>query len=121
MGDYNIRTQRYLTDMLLVCTGLFIAYEHRHTIEMQAFYLNARIAEIMDMLRESFQLGLVKTIIMVSGNEYFMWIRKFGQPFNKVEYFFFCACQGEIPRMDQHVRIGQGVKLPMQTVRVREV
>ena len=97
MGNQNIRTGRNLADLLLVCTCQFIAYEHGQSIKMQAFYLNARITQIMDMLREAFQLGLVKTIIMVSSNEYFIRIGKFGQPFNKINNFLFRACQSEIP------------------------
>ena len=121
MGNQNIRTGRNLTELLLVCTRQLIAYEHGCSIKMQASYLDARVTQIMDMLWEPFQLGLIKTIIMVSGNEYFMRIGKFGQPFNKVNDFLLRARRGKIPRMNQHICIGQGAKLPMQAVRVRKM
>ena len=73
----------------------------------------------MDMLWEPFQLGLIKTIIMVSGDEYFMRIGKFGQPFNKIDDFLLRTRQSKVPRMNKHIRIRQGAKLPMQAMCIR--
>lgn len=106
VADQDIRIGRNPVDMLFVCTCQVIAYKHGHSVEVQTFYCHARVAEIMHMLRQPFQLGLVKAIVMISGDEYFVRMREGSQPFDKIKGFFLRARHGEVPGVDKHVCIG---------------
>lgn len=75
----------------------------------------------MAIIIQSRQFSSIQAIVMVSGNEDFVTVRKVAEPVDEVKHFSFCACHGEVAGMDNHVSIGQLGKLPMLAVGVGKV
>ena len=103
VGEQHIRivwdaTKQFGKDSVKV-----ILHEHRHPIELEAINGSAFIAEIMHIIWQTFNVGTIKAVVVIPGNENLVGIRKAAKPFDEVLDFLFGAIFSNIASVNDNV------------------
>ena len=84
-------------------------------IESHSVNLNAGVAEVMNICVETIDARPIKTIVVVSADEYFMGIGQVAEPVQEVEGFNLRADHAEVAKCG----LGQVPKLMVTSVSIR--
>ena len=72
MGDQDVGVGWDSDIVAALAVGYAIAHEHRDSVELQAFNLNPGIAQIMNVVAKSVDVGSIQTVVVVAADEY-LW------------------------------------------------
>lgn len=95
-----------------------VAHKHRDTIEFHVVYFHPGIAQIIHIAVKSVNGGTIKAFIVVTANEYLLWIRKVAKPIHKIKSLLLTPVHGKIAGMNNNVCRRQIAQPPVTTVRV---
>ena len=82
-------------------------HKHWHAVEFNTVNLNSGVAEIMNIVVKTVDFCSIKTIVVVTADEYFVAIRNVAEPVHKVDCLGFASVQGKVTGMYQNISIGQ--------------
>jgi acetyl-CoA acetyltransferase len=84
-------------------------------------YADAVIAEIMHIVWQAFNVGIIQAIIVIACNEDLVFVRQATKPFDEVLYFLFCAFFSDVACMHDHIGFRQIFQLMMLAVSIRDM
>ena len=121
MSDKHIGIGRNVLQYFSIVTTYIIFHKHQDAKELYAFYRYSDTIEIMAVFGQAIDIGSVKTVVMVSCYENFVFLWQGTEPFHKVDTFGFSSCHREVTGMDYHVSCGKILQLTMMVVSVGNV
>lgn len=116
MGNQDVGVGGDSGIVAALAVGDAIAHEHRNTIELQAINLNSGVAQVMDILVKSVDVGSIEAIIMVAADENFVFVWQVAEPIEGINGFLLGSNHTKVSGMYHHIGLGQIPESAMATV-----
>ena len=117
MSKQHIRVSRDAAKQLREVAVKVVLQKHGNSIELNAIYADAVIAEIMHIVWQAFNVGIIQAIIVIACNEDLVFVRKAAKPFDEVLYFLF----SDVACMHDYIGFRQVFQLMMLAVSIRDM